>query len=137
MALALEYVVQLETANFVVRSPFTLAAAASSRFMSGVIGMNAVNQSIGWLFSSRLYLLRKSVFGPPRILGSIGIASLSCLEGDFFLLLSFLRLRVNGDARRGLTYLIFSLVPVKTPRWNLSTIAYFGFLRPSISVGGR
>ncbi len=85
--------IRLDTANLVVQSPFTFAAAGSSQFISGVIGMKAVNQSIGLLVSLRPYRWRKLMFGLPRTLGSISV-TYCCLVGICFL--DFLALFFGG-----------------------------------------
>ncbi len=98
--------------------------------------MKAVNQSIGWLVSSRPYRWRKLMFGPPRTLGLISV-TYCCLVGVRFLdFLAFFFSGVIGDSLTN-AYCIFSVVPINEPRTKVSFIAYFGFIEPSNSVGGR
>ena len=104
-------------ANLVVLSPFTLAMAGSSRFVSRVSDMNAVNQSIGWLLSLR-HRLRKVVLGPPSTLGLTGIVGRHCRDGDCFLFFAvFLRFT---DLPLGRTYNIFLVVPVNFTQTKVS-----------------
>ena len=76
------------------------------------------------------------MFGPPRTLSLI-LVTMCCLIGIRFL--DFLDLffgRAIGDSSTN-AYRIFTVVPVNEPHTNVSFIAYFGFVEPSNSVGGR